>query len=226
MPLARQADALTVVDPRRDLDLERPLFEQATGAVARLARVLDRSPGAAAGRTRLRPDELAEHAARHLPQAAGPATCRTRDDRRPRLGPVTAATRARDRDLERHLARRAACSVGQVDLDTCGDVRATTAPRAAGDAEEVVAEERGEQVGQVAEVERRRLEAAAAQAVVPETVVHLTALAVRQNLVGLDDLAETLLRVGSLGDVGVELARETAKRALDFSVVRVARNAE
>jgi hypothetical protein len=61
---------------------------------------------------------------------------------------------------------------------------------------------------------------------VPEAVVELAPLGVREHLVRLDDLAEALLGVGRLGDVGVQLAREPAKRALDVVAARVARDAE
>src|SRR5439155_18608826 len=62
--LAGEADALAVVDPLRDLDLDRPLVERATGACACLARVLDEPSRTAALGAPRRADELAEHAAR------------------------------------------------------------------------------------------------------------------------------------------------------------------
>ena len=93
-------------------------------------------------------------------------------------------------------------------------------------AEEVVAEERREDVGEVPEVERPGREAAALQTGVAVAVVQLARLGVRQHLVCLGDLAEPLLRVRRLGDVGVQLARELPERALDVLVARAARDAE
>ena len=57
-------------------------------------------------------------------------------------------------------------------------------------------------------------------------VVELARLGLRQHLVRLDDLAEALLGVGRVGDVGVQLARERAERLLDLRLGRVARDAE
>jgi hypothetical protein len=55
---------------------------------------------------------------------------------------------------------------------------------------------------------------------VAEAVVELAGLALRKHLVRLDDLAKPLLRVGSGGDVGVKLAGETPKSALDLRGAR------
>src|SRR6266540_5913791 len=60
----------------------------------------------------------------------------------------------------------------------------------------------------------------------PVAVVELACLRLREHLVGLDHLAEALLRVRSLGDVGVQSAREAAERLLDLASVRGARHAE
>jgi hypothetical protein len=57
-------------------------------------------------------------------------------------------------------------------------------------------------------------------------VVELPRLRLRQNLVGLDDLAETLVRVRRLGDVGMKLAGEAAEGALDLALARAARDPE
>ena len=69
-------------------------------------------------------------------------------------------------------------------------------------------------------------EAAAAEAGVPEAVVELPRLRVRQHLVGLRHLAKALFCVGSLGHVRVELAREPAERLLDVAVGRAALKTE
>jgi hypothetical protein len=113
-----------------------------------------------------------------------------------------------------------------LDLDLGGHVAASPGPPARGRAEQVVTEEGGEDVGEVAEVEVCRLVAAAPQSGVPEAVVELARLGLREHLVRLDDLAETLLRIGHVGDVRVESAGEASERLLDLGLVRVALDAE
>jgi hypothetical protein len=61
---------------------------------------------------------------------------------------------------------------------------------------------------------------------VTEAVIQLPPLGVRQDLVRLDDLAEAVLSIGSVRDVGMELTREPAKGALDVVGTRVARDTE
>ena len=141
------------------------------------------------------------------------------------LRAAPAAVRARDRDLERDVARDAVRRVDEVDLDGGGEVGSAPAPRPAAESD-VVAEERGEEVGEIAEVDVTRLEAAAAQAGVAVAVVQRARLALREHLVGLDDFLEALLGVRRVGDVGMELAREPSERLLDLGLVGAARDAE
>ena len=218
-------DPLAVVDPRGDLDLETPLLEHAAGAVARRARLLDPAPRARAGGARLRAHELAEDAARHLLQAAGAAAGRARHDGAAGLGPVAAAAAAHGGDLERHFAFHAARGVHELDLDRGEEIGAA---RAAGPtpAEQVVAEERREQVGEAPEVEVAGLEAAAAEAGMAVAVVELARLRLGEHLVRLHHLAETVVRVGRVGDVGMQLAREPAEGLLDLRLARAAGDAE
>ena len=223
---AAEPDALPVVDARGDVDIQRSLLEHPAGAVALLAWMLDVPAGAAAGRTGLRAHELAEDAARHLAQTAASAAAWTGADLRPRLGAAAVAARASDGDLERHLARRPARGLDEVDLHSGGDVCAAATAGAPGDPEEVVSEERSEQIGQIADIERRRPEAAAPQTGVTEAIVKLAPLGVRQHLVRLDDLAEALFGVRLLRDVGMELSCVPAKRTLDLVWTRVARDSE
>jgi hypothetical protein len=61
---------------------------------------------------------------------------------------------------------------------------------------------------------------------VTEAVVELAPLGVGQDLVGLHDLAEPVLGVRRVGDVGMQLAREPAERTLDVVRARVAGDAE
>src|SRR5436190_5482309 len=197
MPFTREPDPLSVVDPCRNLYLERALLQHSARAVALLARVLDPAAGPAARGASLRAHELPEDAARDLSQPSGAATGRAGADSRPRFGAVAAAAFARNGDLERHLPRRPARRVRQLDLDTRGDIRSTAPPCPPRHAEQVVTEEGREEIGQIAEIERRRLEASAPQPGVPEAVVKLPPLAVRKDLVGLDDLAEPPLPVPS-----------------------------
>ena len=70
------------------------------------------------------------------------------------------------------------------------DVGAAGPTHSTADAEQVVAEERGEEIRQAPEVESARLEAAAAQARMTEAVVQLTPLGVRE------DLAQNPIRFG------------------------------
>src|SRR5919197_1497195 len=111
---------------------------------------------------------------------------------------------ARDRDRERNRADDAARRLLEIDRHLGEDVRtACSAARgASAHAEELVAEEDGKEVGDVREVEVGRPEAAGAKALVPEAVVELARLRLREDLVRLGRLAEALL--------GVWLLREEA----------------
>ena len=161
MTLAVDADPLAVVDPGRDVDVELALLQRAPGAVAVLARMLDDLPAATAVGARLRADELAEHAARDLVQPAAALTAVARDRRRARLDDVAVAGLAVHRDLDRHLDLLSMRRVDERDHDLRRDVGAALpAACARAAAEEVVAEERREQVAEIPEVELGRPEAA------------------------------------------------------------------
>src|SRR5581483_3904819 len=160
MALARDADPLAVVDSGRDLDVELPLLHRATGAAALLARRLDDATGAVAARAGRGADELAEDAARHLLEPPAPAARRALDRAGARLGAAPLAGVARDGHLERHLLGDSGRGLDELDLDLCADVRAAPGTACA-DAEQIVAEEGGEQVAEVAQVEGRREPAAA-----------------------------------------------------------------
>src|SRR5262249_19391906 len=164
VPCAGEADALAVVDPRGDLDVERPLVERAAGAAAGLARVLDDPAGAAALRARHGAHELAEDAARDLLEPPGTAAAPTGRDARAGLDAVAAAGPTLDGGLDGHARSRPARRVDELDLDLGRDVAAARRAAAHAGAEEIVAEERAEEVADVAEVEVARREAARAQA--------------------------------------------------------------
>src|SRR6266516_1893226 len=104
MTFAGQPDSLPVVDARGYLDLDVALLEHAVCAVAFLARLLDELPGAVARRACPGAHELPEDAARDLTHAAVAATGRAGADLRLRLGAVSSAALARNRDAEWHVA--------------------------------------------------------------------------------------------------------------------------
>ena len=150
---AADPDLLAVVDPGRDLDLELYLLERAAGTLAADARRLDDAPGAAAGRARLRAHELAEDAARDLLQLPLPPHVVQVTRSRPRLGALAVAALAGRRDL--HLDGRASRRVN-ASASSISTATPTSPPRARPPrlrAEQVVAEEGREDVGQVREVE-------------------------------------------------------------------------
>ena len=210
--------------PGRNLDRERPLLDQSAVSSARGARLLDPTAEPRTRRGTSRANELPEDAARHLLQPPGPSQsgksrsrCRLRAVP-PQCAQVTAPRTALAR------RRRGPPRRGRSRPSPRGPRRAH-ARRAAAEAD-LVAEEGGEEVGQVAEVDVARLEAAAAQARVAVAVVELARLRLRQHLVRLDDLAEPLLGVRRVGDVGVELAGEPPEGPLDLRFARRPRDAE
>ena len=109
-----------------------------------------------------------------------------------------------------------------------GDVGAScrARPGARSAAEERLAEERGEDVGQAAEVGVHRRVAAGAEPGVAEPVVRPAALGIGEHLVRLGNGAETELGVGCLADVGVELSGEPPERPLDVGVTGVPGDAQ
>ncbi len=197
MTLAREADPLPVVDAGRDLDVEASLLEDASRAAAGLARVLDDPAGASAARACLAADELAEG---RFATRAGCGPCRSQSPHVEAVVPGCTPSPP-------HSAQGTATCTGTAALTPRaassseisifgGDVGPACPARAGRDAEDVVPEERREDVGQAPEVERGRAKAAAAQAGVAEPVVELARLRLREHLVGLDDLLEPLVRVG------------------------------
>src|SRR5258705_1124539 len=144
--------------------------------------------------------------------------------------------------------------LGQRDLDFAFDIRsgyrpATTCGRTPEKRSGVevclpLAEQRAEEIrepSRVAAVERVRaglarvdpLESARLLSALPEAlplrtdgVVALALLGIGEDLVGLVDLLEALLRLGFLVDVRMVLARELAVRLLDLLGARILRDAE
>ena len=188
--------------------------------------MLDDSPCASATRAGLCADELAQRGPCHLLDAAGSTALVAGRDRSARLDAVASALSAANCDLNGHFARDAGCRVFEVDLDLGRDVGSTSAPRPGRHTEDVVAEEGREDIGEASEVERRGLEPAAAEPSVPEAVVQLPGLGLREHLVRLDDLLEALVRVRRVGNVRVQLAREPPKCTLDVGFGGRTRDAE
>src|SRR5512132_677500 len=106
MAFAGEPDPLPVVDAGRDLDLSPPLLEHLAGALAIAARMLDHSAGAAARRTGLRSDELAEGAPGDPLDAPLSLTGRADGDVSPRLDARRLTAPTRHGDLKRDLALR------------------------------------------------------------------------------------------------------------------------
>ena len=147
--LAADADALAVVDPRRDLDLERPLLDDAARAVARRCTAARRSGrDRRSARHACGADELAEDAARDLLEPAGAAARRAGDGRRAR---ARRRCRRSARTAPRPGTARRASTPRAASTSSISTSAATSAPRAGArapaGAEEVVAEERREEVG-------------------------------------------------------------------------------
>ncbi len=131
------------------------------------------------------------------------------------------ATRVGDAD------RDPAVRLCEADLGARDDVAAARRPTAPCLlAEERLAEEGAEDVGEVAEVEVRRRVPTAAEALSPVAVVGRAALRIGEHLVRLGRLAEPLLGVALLRNVGMELARELAERLLDVGIRGAAVDAE
>jgi len=173
----------------------------------------------------VRAHELPEDAARHLLQSSRPATARAGDRLGSRLHTVAAAGRARHRHVEGHLHLGTARRLAELDLDGGADVGSAPATTPT-TAEDVVAEERREEIAQTAHVELRRLEAAGAKPGVPVAVVEGARLGARQHLVRLRHLAKAQLGLRLRRHVRVQLPGEATECLLDRRVVRVAGDAE
>ena len=172
-------------------------------------------------------DELAEDVLRDAADGSRPRAGRARPGGRARFRAARVAALARERDVERHADSRPGERLLELDLHHRLNVSPTPGAvlPSAGAAEEIVSEERCEDVRETPEVGEDRLEATSCEARLPEAVVGRSALGVGQHLERLGDVSEPPLRVGLGGDIGVELARERAERALDLGVARSARDA-
>ena len=138
--------------------------------------MLDDAAGAAAAWARLAANELAERRARDVLDASRARALLTGNRRLPRLDSVAPALLTDQGDLDWNLTLDPGRRLLELELDLRGDVGSTRLPRPCRHAEHVVAEEGGEDVGQAAEIERRRAEAPTAQAGMAEAVVQAARL--------------------------------------------------
>ena len=185
-----------------------------------MAGPLDDLSAAAARVARAGPHHLTEDRASDLLHLAGSAAGGARRDRGARLGTASLAALADRDEIQVELELGAERGLVQRDLGLGLRVRAgSRAPCG----ERIAAEQRAEQVAEVAEIhELVGVELAAGHAIVAEAVVAAAAVGVGQHLVGLGDLPEALLGVGRLGHVGVQRARQPPEGALDVGIARVA----
>ena len=220
LALAREADAHAVLHPGGDAHGDVPRGPDASLACAFRAGRDDDRAVPAAGRAHRLGDHLAEDRVRHAldrPRAAALPAC---DRLGARGGAGAVARRALHGQGVGDLLLGAEDDVLQLQGEGDEGVLAAPAPRGRPRAD--AAEEGFEDIGE-------RPESAGhprpAQSVVPAEVVHPPGLLVGQDGVGLVDGLE-LLRFARPGDVGVELAGESAVRPLDVLLGGVAGHAE
>ena len=219
---------MTLVDARGDRHAEGPLALGAAVALAGMARRLDDLAFAAALRAGTHVDHLAEHRLADAADLAATLALRARHRIGPGLGAVAVAGLAGLQDPELDLLLGPLDRLLEGDPQVVAEVRARLRPPAprrpgAGPA----AEERIEDVGEAAEpLEPGAATGAAVHPGPPEHVVPLAALGIAEDLVGLVDLLEPLLRLRFGVDVRVPLLGELAEGALDLGIGRAALDAE
>ena len=125
-------------------------------------------------------------------------------------------TSRRARPTWNGTARVTPSAASSSSISTWRRIGAAHPPRPGRDAEDVVPEEGGEDVGEAPEVERRGSEASAPQSGMAEAVVELARFGLRQHFVGLDDLPEALVGVGSSETSGCS-SRASPRKALLIS---------
>ena len=180
------------------------------------------APGALAARPRAH--ELPERRAHDLPDAARAAAFLAGQHVRPGRGAIALADLAGAHELEVQVDVHAgAASARSMSTAACASAPAS-GPVAPG---ESAAEERAEQVVQEREIhEALGVEALPRDRLVPVAVVARAPVVVGEHLVGLGDLAETLLGVRLPGDVRVQLPGQATEGLLDLAIGCVAAHAE
>src|SRR5262249_13883824 len=128
VPLPGQPDPRPVVDARRDVYLESPLLQHATGALAHPPGRLGHATGASTPRHGRRAHEVAVEGLA-LPGAPPPPPPRPAGVRpRPRLWPAPPPPLAGPAALQRNGARPAAGRLDESDLDLGGEIGAPSGP--------------------------------------------------------------------------------------------------
>src|SRR5690606_30802826 len=225
LALARQPDAVAVVDACRHLDRKRPDLADDTRARAIGARLLDARTRAAADRARLLDREKALLHTHVAVAGARRARDALRAGRRPRAVARSARDPARNLDLDRVARDR----LLERELELVAQVSAAVhlRPAARSDAENV-AEHVAEDVAECVRAESVRAEAAACPDTrMAEPIVSRALAVVRQDLVGLLDLLELGLglRIVRIA-IRVILHRQAAVGLLQVLGARIAIHAE
>src|ERR671931_61973 len=220
LALALEPDAGPVFDAGRDLDRVALRPALAPGAAATRTRILDHGAVAVTPRARLREGEEALA----LRDDTAPLALGADLRRRPRLRAGAVALGARGLERDRNLRLDAPERVLEREADLHLDVAPALAARLRAAGAAPTAEEPAEEVAEiaevvdveVAEVDVRALEAAAAVRGA-EPVVLLPLLGIREQVVRTLHLLEPLLRAGiPRVPVRVVLARELAVGLLDL----------
>src|SRR5690554_2901124 len=226
--LTADTDLRALIHPGRDADLQRAHAAHLAPAPALRAQMRDGLPGAVAGRAGGDVDHLAEERladAAHLARAAtGGAALR----RRTRRGARAGARRAGGGLLKFDLLLGAKHRFGEVNRQPVLEIRPTAGdlPRGLARRAECTAEELVEDVGHAAEPGERVRGCRRVNTGMAKAVVGSAFLRVAQNLVGLVDLLELLLRPLFLVNIRVVLARLGPECPLDLLARGVPADAE
>ena len=226
LAFARQSDLMAFVDARRHghAQLAPPLY--AAFATAGRAWLHHDLALAVAARTGTHVDHLAEHRRAHRADLTGAVALRAGRRRRARLGSAARACLATTERAELDLLVRAGDRLGErqsqvvSEVGTGGRTAATVRTRCA------LAEEGIEEIAEALEAAERAAALWTAEAGSPKGVVCLPTLGIGQDLIGLVDLLEAVVRACRGADVRMPLLGEPAEGPLDVAVRRTARHAE
>ena len=172
-------------------------------------------------------DHLAEHRGADVADLAAALALRAGHRRRAGLGAAAGARLAAPQRAELDLLLDAGDGLSEGQPQVVAQVRAGRRSAAAAGAACALAEEGIEDVAEALEAAERAVALrAATDPGVAEGVVGLATLRIGQDLVGLVDLLEPLVRPGLRADVRMPLLGELAEGALDVVVRRAAGHAE
>src|SRR3569833_532855 len=222
LALAGQTDAGAVVDPRRDVDLERLQLVRPAFTAALLAGVLDRLARAVTGRARALDHERPLLRA-HFP---APAAQVARAAAGAGLGTRAPARLARDGDFDLDGGFLAVERLVERDFEVVPQVRAAPGLLASAAAERI-AENGLEDVAQIAEIGLRAAAHAVVESSVADAIVGRAFLRVLQAIIGFVDRLEprfafVIARIA----VRMILHRKLAERGLDRRAIRPALDLE